>query len=43
LERQLAQHGTCRLFLPVFDGSGLYNLRFGDVNPTSPIRALLRI
>jgi uncharacterized protein DUF3108 len=31
LERQLAQHGTCRLFVPVFDGSGLYNLRFSDV------------
>ncbi len=31
LERQLAQHGTCRVVVPVFDGSGLYNLRFTDV------------
>src|SRR5258707_1310272 len=31
LERQLAQHGTCRVVVPVFDGIGLYNLRFIDV------------
>ena len=31
LERKLAQHGTCRVVVPVFDGSGLYNLRFTDV------------
>jgi Protein of unknown function (DUF3108) len=30
-ERQLAQHGTCRIVVPVFDASGLYNLRFTDV------------
>jgi Protein of unknown function (DUF3108) len=31
LERQLARRGTCALVVPVFDGSGLYNLRFTDV------------
>jgi Protein of unknown function (DUF3108) len=31
LERQLARHGTCGIVVPVFDGSGLYNLRFTDV------------
>ena len=31
VERQLAQRGTCALVIPVFDGSGLYNLRFTDV------------
>ena len=31
VERQLAQRGTCTLTVPVFDGSGLYNLRFTDV------------
>jgi hypothetical protein len=31
LERQLANRGTCTLVVPVFDGSGLYNLRFTDV------------
>ena len=31
LERQLASRGTCALVVPVFDGSGLYNLRFTDV------------
>src|SRR5712671_8230249 len=31
LERQLAQHGTCGVVGPAFDGSGLYNLRFADV------------
>jgi hypothetical protein len=31
LERQLAHRGTCALVVPVFDGSGLYNLRFTDV------------
>ena len=31
VERQLAQRGTCALVIPVFDGSGLYNLRFSDV------------
>jgi hypothetical protein len=30
VERQLAQRGTCALTVPVFDGSGLYNLRFTD-------------
>ena len=30
-ERQLAEHGTCRVIVPVFDGSGLYTLRFTDV------------
>jgi Protein of unknown function (DUF3108) len=30
VERQLAQSGTCALTVPVFDGSGLYNLRFTD-------------
>jgi hypothetical protein len=30
LERQLAHGGTCALVVPVFDGSGLYNLRFTD-------------
>jgi hypothetical protein len=31
LERQLARHGTCALVVPVFDGGGLYNLRFADI------------
>jgi hypothetical protein len=31
LERQLARRGTCSLVVPVFDGSGYYNLRFGDI------------
>lgn len=31
LERQLAHGGTCALVVPVFDGSGLYKLRFTDV------------
>jgi hypothetical protein len=31
LEHQLAHRGTCALVVPVFDGSGLYNLRFTDV------------
>ena len=31
MERQLAQRGTCTLVVPVFDGSGLYTLRFTDV------------
>jgi hypothetical protein len=30
LERQLARRGTCALVVPVFDGSGLYDLRFTD-------------
>jgi Protein of unknown function (DUF3108) len=31
VERQLARRGTCALVVPVFDGSGLYDLRFTDV------------
>jgi hypothetical protein len=31
LERQLAQRGSCAVVVPVFDGSGLYNLRFTDL------------
>lgn len=31
VERQLAQRGTCALTVPVFDGGGLYDLRFTDV------------
>jgi hypothetical protein len=31
IERQLANSGTCALVVPVFDGSGLYNLRSTDV------------
>lgn len=31
LERQVARRGTCALVVPVFDGSGLYDLRFTDV------------
>jgi hypothetical protein len=31
LERQLAGGGNCSLVVPVFDGSGFYNLRFTDV------------
>jgi Protein of unknown function (DUF3108) len=31
VERQLAQRGTCTLTVPVFDGAGLYDLRFTDV------------
>jgi hypothetical protein len=31
IERQLAQRGTCSAVVPVFDGSGYYNLRFTDV------------
>src|SRR5712671_6724918 len=30
LERQLAQHGTCALVVPVFDGLSRYDLRFTD-------------
>jgi hypothetical protein len=30
LERQLAQRGTCKLVVPVFDGLSRYNLRFTD-------------
>ncbi len=32
LERQLTHGGSCALVVPVFDGAGLYNLRFADVN-----------
>jgi hypothetical protein len=31
VERQLAQRGTCTLTVPVYDGGGLYDLRFTDV------------
>jgi hypothetical protein len=31
LERQLAHGGSCSLSVPVFDGSGFYNLRFTDL------------
>jgi len=31
LEKQLTVRGTCALFVPVFDGSALYNLRSTDV------------
>jgi hypothetical protein len=31
LERQLARGGNCSLVVPVFDGSGFYNLRFTDL------------
>jgi hypothetical protein len=31
LEHQLAHRGTCALAVAVFDGSGLYNLRFTDI------------
>jgi hypothetical protein len=31
LEHQLAQRGTCATVVPVFDGSGLYNLHFSDI------------
>ena len=31
LERQLALRGACALVVPVFDGSGFYNLRFTDL------------
>ena len=31
LERQLAGGGNCSLVIPVFDGSGFYNLRFTDL------------
>ena len=30
VERQLARGGPCAFIIPVFDGSGLYNLRFTD-------------
>ena len=33
LERQLAQHSTCKLVVPVFDGLSRYNLRFTDAQP----------
>jgi hypothetical protein len=33
LEHHLAQRGTCGIVVPVFDGSGLYNLRFTDIKP----------
>jgi len=31
LERQLARGGNCSMVVPVFDGSGFYNLRFADL------------
>jgi hypothetical protein len=31
LERQLARAGACALDVPVYDGSGFYNLRFTDL------------
>jgi hypothetical protein len=31
IERQIALRGTCAAVVPVFDGSGLYNLRFSDL------------
>lgn len=31
VERQLARGGTCTAVIPVFDGSGLYKLRFKDL------------
>jgi hypothetical protein len=31
LEQQLAQRGSCRLTVPVFDGSELYRLHFSDI------------
>src|SRR5437588_640804 len=31
LERQLARGGNCNVVVPVFDGSGFYNLRFTDL------------
>ena len=31
LERQIARGGPCAFIIPVFDGSGLYNLRFTDI------------
>jgi len=31
LERQLARGGNCSLVVPVFDGSGFYNVRFTDL------------
>lgn len=31
VERQLARGGSCTMVIPVFDGSGLYNLHFTDV------------
>ena len=31
LERQLARSGKCSLVVPVFDGSGYYNLRFSEI------------
>src|SRR5919197_4249490 len=31
VERQLARGGPCAFIIPVFDGSGLYNLRLADV------------
>jgi Protein of unknown function (DUF3108) len=31
VERQIALRGSCAAVVPVFDGSGLYNLRFSDL------------
>ena len=31
IERQLAHGGSCSLVVPVFDGTGFYNLRFSDL------------
>jgi Protein of unknown function (DUF3108) len=31
VERQVALRGSCAAVVPVFDGSGLYNLRFSDL------------
>ncbi len=33
IERRLAQTGSCRLSVPVFDGHDRYNLRFTDAEP----------
>jgi len=33
LQRQLAQSGQCALVVRVFDGGGLYNVRFTDIKP----------
>lgn len=32
VERKIARGGPCALIIPVFDGSGLYNLRFTDID-----------
>ena len=39
VERQLAEHGTCNVIVPVFDGHSGYNLHFEDAGPKHAVTA----